>query len=187
MLHKPLTRKANLVVREIKDEVLLYDLSLHKAYSLNRVSALAYHLCDGTNSISEISELMTRELKTPVSEGMVWLALKELNRQNLLENGESFSAQVAGVSRRELLRTARATSIAMLPVIISIVVPQAAMAATCIPAFQNCSPGGIDCCPGSICVTPGICGCACVNPGQCITQTNCPSTTNCNPSGVCAP
>lgn len=29
--------------------------------------------------------------------------------------------------------------------------------------------------------------CGCVNPGDCLTQTSCPSTVNCNPSGVCAP
>ena len=187
MPSKPLTRKANLVVRELENEVLLYDLTLHKAYSLNQISASVYRLCDGTNSVAEISQLMSQELKTLVREDMIWLALKELNRQNLLENGEAFSTQVAGLSRRELLKTARLTSVAMMPVILSIVVPQAAMAATCVPESQNCSPGGIACCPGSICVTPGICGCSCVNPGNCLTQTNCPNTANCNSNGVCAP
>jgi hypothetical protein len=29
--------------------------------------------------------------------------------------------------------------------------------------------------------------CTCINPGSCLTQTVCPSTVNCNGSGVCAP
>ncbi|HEX4950492.1 MAG TPA: PqqD family protein [Blastocatellia bacterium] len=187
MLKNPLSRKTNLVVRELANEVLLYDLSIHKAYSLNETSALVYWLCDGTKSVAEIREAMTSELKTPVSEDIVWLALKDLKKQNLLENGEDFSAQVAGLSRRELLKKARLSSIVMLPVIVSIVVPQAAMAATCVPISRNCTPGGVACCPHSICAPPGICACSCVTPGDCLTQTNCPSTVNCNGVGVCAP
>lgn len=188
MLSSPLSRKANLVVRELENEVLIYDLKIHKAYSLNQTSALVYQFCDGTNSVAEIRELMSRELKTLVSEDLVWLALKELRRQNLLENGEDFSAPVSGFSRRELLKKARATSMVMLPVIVSIVAPQAVMAASCVTQSQNCSnANGLTCCPGLLCVGSGICGCACVVPGDCISQTACPSTVNCNASGVCAP
>lgn len=189
-MNMPIARKANLVVRELENEVLLYDLSTHKAYSLNQTSALVYQLCDGTNSVSDVSALMSRELKTVVSEEVVWLALKELKRQNLLENGEALSVQVARLSRRELLKNAQLTSMAMLPVIISIIAPQAVMAASCVTVSQNCSPpNGLTCCPDLVCATPGICraACACVTPGDCLAQTSCPSTVNCNSHGICAP
>jgi hypothetical protein len=189
MSHLPIRRKADIVVRELENEILLYDLSLHKAWCLNQTSALVYQFCDGANSVAEISDLMSRELKTPVSEDLVWLALKQLRRQNLLENEEESTSQVAGLSRRELLKKARLTSIVMLPVIVSIVAPTAAMAASCIPFSSPCAPGGSACCPGSICAaTPMgvVCGCQCSNPGDCLTQTGCPSTINCN-GGVCAP
>lgn len=189
MLSRPLTRKANLVVRELENEVLLYDLKNHKAYSLNQTSALVYQLCDGTNSVAEIRELMSKELKTLVSEDFVWLALKELKRQNLLENGEDFSAQVGGFSRRELLKKARATSMAMLPVIVSIVAPQAVMAASCVVVSQNCSPpNGLTCCPDLLCLGAGVCtDCTCTAPGDCLAKTTCPSSVNCNSRGMCAP
>jgi hypothetical protein len=44
MLHLPTRRRANIVVRELENEVLLYDLSLHKAWCLNQTSALVYSL-----------------------------------------------------------------------------------------------------------------------------------------------
>ena len=80
MLHRPVSRKANIVVRELENEVLLYDLILHKAYCLNQTSALVYQFCDGTNSVTEISDLMSKELKTLVSEDLVLLALKQLKK-----------------------------------------------------------------------------------------------------------
>lgn len=183
----PVARKANIVIRELEAEVLLYDLSVHKALCLNQTSALVYQFCDGTNSVAEISALMSKDLKTLISEDVVWLSLKELRKHNLLENGEAFSAHAAGLSRRELLKRVRVASMVALPLIVTVVAPSAAMAATCIPFFEKCNPQENACCPGSICVTPGICGCRCVNPGQCLTQTACPSTVNCNASGMCAP
>lgn len=187
MLHRPVSRKSNIVVQGLENEVLLYDLSNHKAHSLNQTSALVYEFCDGTNSVAEISDLMSKVLKTLVSEDLVWLALKELKRHNLLENAEELTHQVAGFSRRELLKKARLPSLVLLPVIVSIVAPTAIMAASCTPFGSACSPAGADtCCPGSLC--NGLaCGCRCVSPGDCLTQTGCPSTVNCNPAGVCAP
>lgn len=190
MLQRPVSRKANIVVRELGNEVLLYDLSLHKAYCLNQTSALVYQFCEGTNSIAEISDLMSKELKTLVSEDLVWLALKELKRQNLLENEEELTDQVAGLSRRELLKKVRLASLVMLPIIVSIVAPNVVMAASCIPFSSPCVPGDRACCPHSICAATSngtVCGCQCVTPGDCITQTGCPNTNNCNGNGVCAP
>ncbi|MBS1810754.1 MAG: hypothetical protein JST84_21500 [Acidobacteria bacterium] len=187
MSHHPICRKANIVVRELENEVLLYDLTLHKAYCLNQPAALVYQFCDGTNSVAEISDLMSKRLKILVSEDLVWLALKDLERQNLLENEEAFTPQVAGLSRRTLLKKARLASIGILPIIVSIVAPVAVAAATCIPFSAPCVPGD-NCCPNSICEpVRNVCGCQCVTPGDCLTQTVCPSTVNCNSNGVCAP
>jgi hypothetical protein len=187
MLHGPVSRTANIIVKELDNEVLLYDLSLHKAYCLNQTSALVFQFCDGTNSVAEISDLMSKELKTLVSEDLVWLALKQLKRQNLLENAEESTHQVAGLSRRELLKKARLSSMVMLPLIVSVIAPTVVMAASCIPSKSACGPGVDTCCPGSICNGLGVCGCQCKSPGQCLVQTTCPSTTNCNPMGLCVP
>ena len=186
MLIRPVC-KGNIVFQKLENEVLLYDLSNHKAHSLNQTSALVYEFCDGTHSVAEISELMSKKLKTLVSEDLVWLALKQLKRQNLLENAEDLTHQVAGLSRRELLKKGRLPSLVLLPLIITLVAPTSMMAASCTPFMSPCGPG-VACCPGSLCNQFfGICGCSCVSPGDCLVQTTCPSTNNCNPQGVCAP
>jgi hypothetical protein len=188
MLYRPVSRRANVVVRELENEVLLYDLTLHKAYCLNPTSALVFQFCDGSNSVAAISDLMSKELKTLVNEDLVWLALKQLKQQNLLEPEEAITSQVTGFSRRELLKKARLSSLVMLPAIVAIVAPTAVMAASCINFLSPCVPGPNRCCPGSICDgTMGKCGCKCTAPGDCFAQTGCPNTNNCNGQGVCAP
>ncbi len=188
MLHRPVSRKANIVVRELENEVLLYDLILHKAYCLNQTSALVYQFCDGTNSVTEISDLVSEELKTLISEDLVWLALKQLKKQNLLEPEDAIAAQVTGFPRRELLKKARLSSLVMLPAIVAIVAPTAVMAASCINVLSFCLPGPNRCCPGSLCNgTRCAGGCQCVTPGDCLGQTGCPNTNNCNGQGICAP
>ncbi len=178
MLFRPVC-KANILFQELENEVLLYDLSNHKAHSLNQTSALVYEFCDGTNSVAEISELMSKELKTLVSEDLVWLALKQLKRQNLLENAEDLTHQVAGLSRRELLKKGRLPSLVLLPVIISIVAPTSMMAASCTPFMFPCGGPGVNTCyPGSICnhATRSLCMFAALVLATAWYKLACPST-----------
>ncbi len=44
---RPLARKADLVTKEVADEVLVYDLKSHKAHCLNQTAALVWKYCDG--------------------------------------------------------------------------------------------------------------------------------------------
>ena len=64
------------------------------------------------------------------------------------------------VDRRRALRAIGLTSAVAVPVIASLVAPPSTLA---------------------------LSTCGCVNPGDCVTQTTCPSTVNCNGSGHCAP
>lgn len=49
----PEARHSNIVVRELEDELLIYDLLIHKAYCLNQTSAMVYRLCDGKSSVQK--------------------------------------------------------------------------------------------------------------------------------------
>jgi hypothetical protein len=40
--HLPRVRKKNLIIDELADEVLVYDLDRHKAHCLNRTAALVW-------------------------------------------------------------------------------------------------------------------------------------------------
>jgi hypothetical protein len=134
---KPFSRKQNIVVQELENELLVYDLQTNKAYCLNETSAIVYGFCDGTKSIAELSDLMSRKLKTLVSEDFVRLALNELNDNGLLVNADEFEGYFTRLSRREIVRKVGLASMIALPLISSVVAPNAAMAAS---QALNCTP-----------------------------------------------
>jgi Coenzyme PQQ synthesis protein D (PqqD) len=183
----PISRKANIVVQNLESELLIYDLTINKAYCLNETSAFVFQHCDGTNSIEEISDLMSIRFKTLISEELVQFALAELRKDNLLENGGELPNYFAGLNRREIIKKIGFASMIALPVVASIIAPTAVNAASCVLSNMGlaCTTSG-ECCDNGLCVG-SVCSCVCVNPGDCITQTGCPSTVNCNAMGQCSP
>jgi Coenzyme PQQ synthesis protein D (PqqD) len=154
----PVARQTGIVVQEMPDEVLVYDMDTNKAHCLNRSAALVWRSCDGTNSIKDIMRQFEANGGGKVTEDFVWLAIDQLNENGLLEG--QIAPRFAGQSRRQVLKTIGLASIVAVPVIASLVAPQNAL---------------------------GALSCTCVNPGQCIMSTACLSQQNCNPLGVCAP
>lgn len=137
---KPKSRKANIVLQELEGEVLIYDLIINKALCLNETSALVYQLCDGAKTVSEIRHLMSKKLQTWVSEDFVRLALNELKKEKLLEDGDEIGDFLAGMSRREMVKKVGLGSMVALPIVSSIVAPNAAMAqSNLLPLFAACA------------------------------------------------
>src|SRR3712207_3552152 len=101
---RPASRKRDIVVQEFNKEILIYDLTLNKAFSLNETSSLVWQACDGNKTVSEISQQISRQLKSLVSEDVVWLALDQLKKDNLLEEDSVESTPFEGLSRREVIR-----------------------------------------------------------------------------------
>ncbi len=154
----PVARKTGLVIQDVPEEVLVYDMNTNKAHCLNKTAALVWKSCDGTRSISQIAEFIGTQSGERVSDDFVWLAVDQLSANDLLE--KPVQPDFKGISRRDVIKRIGLTSMVALPVIASLVAPPTAMA---------------------------VGSCACVNSGQCLTQTGCPSTSNCNGSGRCAP
>ncbi len=168
----PSARTAELVVEELPDETLVYDLKRHKARCLNRTAALVWRRCDGRSSVAEVAALLEEQLATPTDEAVVWMALDRLGRAHLLSEPVTLPADRAQYSRREVLRTLRRVAgiSLLLPVIESIVAPRAAAQASCatscvgLPNCTPCQPPGCNrvCCNNS-CMGPGqarsACGC----------------------------
>ncbi len=154
----PIARSNGLVVQEMPDEVLVYDLDSNKAHCLNETAAFVWKSCDGTNSVADIVREFETNIGGRVSEDFVWLAIDQLHENGLMAAGTA--PKFAGQSRREALKKIGLASMVALPVIASLVTPQSALAS-------------------------GSCGC--INPGACAPQTGCPNLANCNPSGICAP
>src|SRR5262245_52137556 len=146
----PQARKDGLVVRELPDEVLVYDIERHKAHCLNATAAAVWRHCDGETTPSEIAFRLAREFSTPVDEDVVWLALDDLGGLDLLE---SLVGRETGLSRAQLVRRVGVLTAAIaLPAAFSLNVPSAS-AAVCQEA---CVPGS---CTSQSCpfCTAGLC------------------------------
>src|SRR5437879_10417193 len=104
--HRPVPRARNegLVVQELPDELLVYDLERHRSHCLNRTAALVWRHCDGKTTVTEIANLLQRELSVPADEEAVWLALDRLDRAHLLRERLTLPASAARTSRRALVR-----------------------------------------------------------------------------------
>ncbi|HEY0427864.1 MAG TPA: PqqD family protein [Pyrinomonadaceae bacterium] len=154
----PVARKQGLVVQEMPEEVLIYDLDTNKAHCLNKTAAFVWKSCDGNKSIADITKSFENDFGSPVNEDLVWLAVEQLNDKNLLSEG--LQTNFKGQNRREVIKKIGFAAVIALPVVASLTAPSSALATA---------------------------SCACVAPADCAAQTGCPSTVNCNPSGVCAP
>jgi hypothetical protein len=161
--NNPKARGTELVVQELKDEVLIYDLNINKTYCLNPTSAIIWNLCDGNNSVSDITNQLSKQLKQPVTDDLVYLALDQFKEENLLLDNQTVEIKFDGLSRREVIRKVGFASLIALPVISSLVAPTAAMAASgaavCRTSNQSCSPTSAlgNCCSGLFCSTSAQC------------------------------
>jgi hypothetical protein len=164
---KPQTRRSGLLIRELPDEVLVYDRERHHAHCLNRTAALVFRRADGTRTVREIA----RELDPqggPEAEAAVSLALDQLREAGLLEDAVPSTAAAEGMSRREVARRVGIAAAILLPAVATIVAPTPAeAAATCVSSCAG-QPNG----------TP--CSCFGANPctSSCVTGV-------CNPDNIC--
>lgn len=152
MKNTPKARQEDLVIQELENEVLIYDIKSNKCFCLNETLKLIWQFCDGKNPVDEISNLMSRKLKNLVSENFILLGLYELDRENLLEKNNAELAFLKS-SRREIIKKIGFASIIALPIISSIVAPRSLSAQSInnLPLFAICSPTGIVCQPGLSC------------------------------------
>jgi hypothetical protein len=132
-------------VREIGEEILVYDLARHEAHCLNAPAAFVYRHCDGQTGVDEIARRMTRELGLHGATPWVATALGALDEAGLLE-APLAPPTVSSPGRRALLRSAGAGAALLLPAVVSLVAPTPAeAAASCVdscagqPNFTPCN------------------------------------------------
>jgi hypothetical protein len=146
-------------VKELDDEVLVYDLETNKAHCLNQTAARVWKICDGSSTVAQARELMEKEAGSPVPVEMVWLALDQLEQFKLLSEPVSRPAHLAGMSRRQLMRSLGLAAAISIPVITSIIAPTAAQAASCTALTNRDND-----CP---CTINSQCASNCCRDGQC--------------------
>ena len=182
---KPKMRTDNLVVQEMDGEVLIYDLTIDKAFCLNETSARVWSLCDGTRDRSEIAAELKQTAGMDATLEVVRLALSQLADQHLLENHVKVVASAPPLARREMMSLAGKALVIGLPLVSTLMVPSAAQAqsaATCsgnsgqvcscidkvrnfnIPCVSNSCSGNCQCqppftgCNGGGHFCQGLCG-----------------------------
>jgi hypothetical protein len=148
MVSRPLPRRREdgLLVESLGEETLVYDLARHRAHCLNASATAVWSACDGRRDFEGIARHVARE-RPGFSAEMVSVAVRRLARAQLITG----AAGVPMPRRTALRRLALAG--ALLPLVSSIVVPEAAQAASCSPA-GGCCASKADCCPGLSCVGP---------------------------------
>jgi hypothetical protein len=173
----PKARQNDLVVQELSGEVLIYDLRTHKALCLNQTVALVWQHADGETSIEQLINLLQRKLKVPVDESIVWFALEQLEKANLLENKIVSPHIFAEMNRRDLIKSLGKSAAVALPVVMMIVAPPAVSAASGFADGQACANGAQ--CNGGGCVNSICCSVAGRPCGQCCPNLNCDNTNTC--------
>jgi DNA-binding PadR family transcriptional regulator len=120
----PKARRNDLLVEKVGDETILYDGQRQLAHSLNRSASIVWENSDGEHSVPELAQLVSAEMGIEPNDSVVEYALDKLASANLLEDNH--------VSRRDVVRrmTLAGAAALALPVVLSVVAPTEAMAAS---------------------------------------------------------
>jgi hypothetical protein len=129
----PVARKDGIVVQDVDDELLVYDLRSNRAHCLTESAAFIWNCCDGRTSVEQMRQKIKERFGTEVSEDFVLLALEELGREGLLES--SVETGLGKISRREALRKVGVGTMIALPLVASLAVPNTALAAVTCEVF----------------------------------------------------
>jgi Coenzyme PQQ synthesis protein D (PqqD) len=133
--------------REFDSELLVYDPQRNVGHCLNSTAAAVWKLCDGNNSLLQITRTLSRQLSARVDESVVLLALDRLADAHLLVAEE---VRVERPSRRLAIRRIGIAAAIALPLVTSIVAPTPAQAASCLHNNQPCANNAM-CCSG-VCI-----------------------------------
>ncbi len=142
--YKPKTRSTQLLVQELVDELLIYDVERNQVHCLNGSAMRVWALCDGERTVSEIARAArlgprpARPLRA-----LVWCALDQFTEKHLLEDR---AGQATGrlyrpedLTRRQMVLRLGLV-VGLLPLVDSIVSPQAALAQSGGPATRRSPP-----------------------------------------------
>ena len=140
----PATRKGGLTITALDDEILVYDPETMRASCLNNLAAEVLALCDGQRLAPEIARDLPFD---DVDERVVWLALADLEKAQLLRDGISFASNpYVPKNRRAFMKKLALGSAVAVPIVIGITLPTAAACAS-----EGASCEGINCCAGLGC------------------------------------
>jgi hypothetical protein len=185
----PKAKRREIVVQELPDELMIYDLETDRGFCLNQTARVIFEQCDGESTCRESIEVISGKLGVKIDESILWSTIQKFHQAGLLEPDTTLNS-VPRILRRDLIKSAASLTIAM-PLIASIVAPAAvnAQSIVCVPPGGNCLVDIItntnNCCPGATC-TVNVGGVCCliltatcdVNNDFCCPFTQCDIDTN---------
>ncbi len=77
----PKARKEKLIVKELADETLVYDLENDRAHCLNQTAASVWKHCDGKATVSELAALLEAETNAAVPDAIRTIAPQTIARR----------------------------------------------------------------------------------------------------------
>jgi len=121
---RPKARSDGLLSEQVGDEIVVYDGRRQEAHSLNRAASIVWRHSDGTRTVPQLAGVLGKELGIEANESLVEYALDRLADARLLEKNS--------VTRRDAMRRISLAGAAAfaLPVVLSIIAPTSAMAAS---------------------------------------------------------
>lgn len=151
-----------LLLRQLPDELVVYDRRRTRVHCLNRAAAALWRKCDGQATIVQLAADLDLDADQRIREAIVSSGIDQLSAAGLLV--ESGADEAARPTRRDVLdRLVRVGTYAvLLPVVTSILAPTPAMAQSGLP-------------DGSPCISSSQCSSGCCNTGsfKCVGSGNC--------------
>lgn len=167
-MHKLPKIRESLLIQDLADEILIYDLNTDRMLCLNSTARTVFNACNGSTGFDEL------KIESNLTGDLIFLALDELNKQNLL--AEDYASPFAGISRREAIKRVGLGTMLALPIITALAAPTAAQTASnCVAQNQNCIFNDFkqsNCCPNFRCNSASANTCqACTNSNAFYYQT----------------
>lgn len=130
----PPARTSDIVVQDLGKEILVYDLTINKAFCLNETTSTVFRHCDNKSNINDVKLFLKDS-----SDEVVFLALDLLKENNLLQNPD-YKTPFANHSRRQLIKKIGLASLVALPMISTVIAPTSAMAASAAVTCGSLAP-----------------------------------------------
>ena len=176
----PLARDEGLVIEELGDELLVYDLDVKHAHCLTPTAAKVWRACDGSSRDSLVERL-------DMEPEAVDHALAELQRIDLLA---PLTPVATGDTRRDFgFKVAKVTAAAAaLPVVLSVAAPAAAQTQSNITfCFDLTGPEGTNNCNTCNGITGDNTLCCCCHKPKFLPDGTTPFSSTINNAKLCSP
>lgn len=185
----PIARENDLLVEQVGDETVVYDLETKAVHCLAPLAAAVFRHCDGRTTPAQCASAVSETISRDVTDDDVLDVLAQFEELGFfrspmltLHNGNGNGNGNGGVSRREFARRSALVGAAAFaaPLITSIAAPTAAMAGSGIASGCSGCGQNHDCISNHCCQS--VPGKQCNN-GCCVDHDNSCHACGCDSSG----